>query len=165
MYVYSRNQTVRNQTEPFLCGFYKDHENQSINNISSSMTTIDRIRKLHALCIMIPDAWKNWTNTNRRERYSLVLVVVYRDRMNSCDLVQSQGNPVVEDDYVVLNWQPSQQPEQDSARHFVTDSVEDETAGNATEALVDFVSAGLVAADVRCAQPRRTFVFVNILLN
>lgn len=42
-------------------------------------------------------------------------------------------------------------------RRFVTNSVEDETGGNATEAPVDFASAEPVAASVLCAQPEKVF--------
>jgi len=37
------------------------------------------------------------------------------------------------------------------ARHLVTDFAEDGIRGNATEAPVDFASAGLVVANVLCA--------------
>lgn len=117
---------------------------------------------------MIPDAWKNWRNTNQRGRYSLVLDVVYRDQMSSYDLAWNQGNPVAEGDCVVLNCWPSRCFVQGSACRFVIDFVEDETEGNAIEALEDFAS-GLVAASVLCAQPKKSvgihkfyFIFVRI---
>jgi len=53
---------------------------------------------------------------------------------------------------------------QGSARHLVTDFAEDGTRGNATEAPVDFASAGLVAVNVLCEQPERVFVFLNSLV-
>lgn len=114
---------------------------------------------------MIPDVWKNWRNTNQRGRYSLVLDVVYRDQMNSCDLAWNQGNLVAEGDCVVLSCWPSRCSVQGSARRFVTDFVEDETEGNAIEAPEDFASAELVAASVLCAQPKKNYLFPSILLN
>lgn len=52
---------------------------------------------------------------------------------------------------------------QGSARRFVVDFVEDETEGNAIEALEDFASAELVAASVLYAQPKRIFVSINFI--
>lgn len=52
-----------------------------------------------------------------------------------------------------------------SGHRLVIDFAEDETRGNATEALVDFASAELVVASVLCAQPKTIFVFVNYSFN
>lgn len=112
--------------------------------------------KFHALWTMIPDAWKNWRNTNPKGHCLLGLVVVYQDQMNSCDLALNQENLVVEADCVVPDQQLLHYFEPDFAHHFVTNSVEDETRGNATEALVDSVDVvGLVVASVLCEQPER----------
>lgn len=56
---------------------------------------------------------------------------------------------MVEGDYVVPNWQQPQYSEQDFAYHFVTNFVEDETAGNATvEELVDSADVEPVVVNV-----------------
>lgn len=47
-------------------------------------------------------------------------------------------------------------------RHFVEDSAEDETGGNAiVEELANFASAALVAVDVLCVQPRMIIIHLN----